>query len=454
MLTCSISIFTACGNEKTQITDTQGTVEDNTSEKDTEEIKDKEKKQESTLDESKGETKEDILLEEKEVVQSPEILSLKQTYFTRYEWKDAVWLLYSRYSNVTMREGAEQYPEMDRVLSERVGMQTRSVEDEADNILSFITEMGMLDGNLEDFETQVSTSNVQVRRADNVVLSYVTDSYANYGFIEDFRSMWGGNYDVQTGKELLLTDVILHMEEIPGIVLKELNNHIWAGDSYSKKMVEDYFNNTPIDSIRWTLDYNGVTFYFGTDDFTEMASGGKSATVSFAEYPELFAKKYMNVPKAYMVRLPLDYSFFTNLDSDETLEELNCTGLFNEKDRFYTQFGIYTDLDGSYHYEDLFAYDFQPYYVKTEDGNHYIYLFCEENEIGNHVPGQMTLVVFNVNGGVLTKVGDMNIAPAYIPSDMFVLPLDPNNMLLDNPDSSAQDAEVYMVGKDGMPILK
>lgn len=204
-----------------------------------------------------------------------------------------------------------------------------------------------------------------------------------------------------------------------------------------ENLIEDYFNNTPIDSIRWTLDYNGVTFYFGTDDFTEMASGGKSATVSFAEYPELFAKKYMNVPEAYMVRLPLDYSFFTNLDSDETLEELNCTGLFNEKDRFYTQFGIYTDLDGSYHYEDLFAYDFQPYYVKTEDGNHYIYLFCEENEIGNHVPGQMTLVVFNVNGGVLTKVGDMNIAPAYIPSDMFVLPLDPNNMLLDNLDSSA-----------------
>ena len=443
MMACLIGAFTACGNENPQTTSEPKSVGENMSEKETEGIPETTENPETT--EITGTT---------EIAELPQILSLKQTYATRYEWQDALWLLYSEYSNVTMWEGAEQYPELERTLSETAGMQTRSMEDEADNILSFITEMGMLDGNLEDFETQVSTSNVQVRRADNVVLSYVTDSYANYGFIEDFRSMWGGNYDVQTGKELLLTDVILHMEEIPGIVLKELNNHIWAGDSYSKKMVEDYFNNTPIDSIRWTLDYNGVTFYFGTDDFTEMASGGKSATVSFAEYPELFAKKYMNVPEAYMVRLPLDYSFFTNLDSDERLEELNCTGLFNEKDRFYTQFGIYTDLDGSYHYEDLFAYDFQPYYVKTEDGNHYIYLFCEENEIGNHVPGQMTLVVFNVNGGVLTKVGDMNIAPAYIPSDMFVLPLDPNNMLLDNPDSSAQDAEVYMVGEDGMPILK
>ena len=66
----------------------------------------------------------------------------------------------------------------------------------------------------------------------------------------------------------------------------------------------------------------------------------------------------------------------------------------------------------------------------------------------------MMLVVYNVNGGTYERVGDMNIAPAYIPSDTFVLPLDPNNMLMDNYDSSAQDAEFYMVGSDGMPVRK
>ena len=145
------------------------------------------------------------------------------------------------------------------------------------------------------------------------------------------------------------------------------------------------------------------------------------------------------------------FTYFTDLNDDGTLEELNCTGYFNQTDRFYTQFGIYTDVDGYYHYEDLFAYDFQPYYVKTEDGNHYIYLFCEESEGGNR---QMMLVVYDVDDGNYTRVGEMNIAPAYIPSDMFVLPLDPNNMFMDNFDSMAQDAEVYMVGSDGMPVKK
>lgn len=433
LLLCFIGTFAACKGliPETQTSGVSENVVDNTSEKETEAI------QENSSNESE------------EVVELPQVLSLAQTYTTRYEWQNDIWVLYSEYSNIIMWENAEQYPEMDGTLSEIEGMQTRTMDDEADNIISFVQEI--MDVNATDFETQVSTLDVQVRRADSVVVSLLSDSYADYGFIEDFRGMWGSNYDVQTGEQLLLSDVVLDMEPIPGIVLKELNNHIWAGDFYSETVVAEYFRNTSENDISWTLDYNGVTFYFGDGELSEPGNGGQTATVSFREYPELFNEKYMNVPEAYMVRLPLDRSYFTDLNDDGTLEELNCTGYFNQTDRFYTQFGIYTDVDGYYHYEDLFAYDFQPYYVKTEDGNHYIYLFCEESEGGNR---QMMLVVYDVDDGNYTRVGEMNIAPAYIPSDMFVLPLDPNNMFMDNFDSMAQDAEVYMVGSDGMPVKK
>lgn len=430
---CFIGTFAACKGliPEIQTSGVSENVVDNTSEKETEAIQ------------------EDSSNESEEVVELPQVLSLAQTYTTRYEWQNDIWVLYSEYSNIIMWENAEQYPEMDGTLSEIEGMQTRTMDDEADNIISFVQEI--MDVNATDFETQVSTLDVQVRRADSVVVSLLSDSYADYGFIEDFRGMWGSNYDVQTGEQLLLSDVVLDMEPIPGIVLKELNNHIWAGDFYSETVVAEYFRNTSENDISWTLDYNGVTFYFGDGELSEPGNGGQTATVSFREYPELFNEKYMNVPEAYMVRLPLDRSYFTDLNDDGTLEELNCTGYFNQTDRFYTQFGIYTDVDGYYHYEDLFAYDFQPYYVKTEDGNHYIYLFCEESEGGNR---QMMLVVYDVDDGNYTRVGEMNIAPAYIPSDMFVLPLDPNNMFMDNFDSMAQDAEVYMVGSDGMPVKK
>ena len=450
LIICMMMALTACG-DKTSVTEKEEDLRDNEVTESIAEIAPEEEAEEKpqSQDLKEPETEEEPSV----VIEKPQILSLQETRNARYEGINDFekLLVISESNNVMFWEDADKYPEMDRVLSEIEGMQTRTMEDEADNMLSFAKEMGMTDGDAENFKTQVSKSDVQIRRADSIVLSYLTDSYADYGFIEDFRGMQGSNYDVQTGKQLLLSDVIMDMEPVPAAVLNELNSHLWAGEGYSENVVKEYFKNTPEDGISWTLDYNGVTFYFGDGDLEEPGNGCLSATVSFAEYPELFDEKYTNVPEAYMVALVLDHSFFTDLDADGTLEELNCSGVYNETDRFYSRLGIYTDFTGSYHYEDLFAYGFQPYYVKTADGNHYIYMFCEESESGNR---QMMLVVYNVNGGALTRVGDMNIAPAYIPSDHFVLPLNPNHMLLDNYDSQAQDAEYYMVGVDGMPVAE
>ena len=449
IMICLMGSLAACGDKKPTMETEENTKEissietevDNTSEKESEEKTETEETKETETTEEK---------EPQEKQELPEVLSLIETRNARYEGINDYerMLLISKFNNVTFWEGADAYPDMNRTFMERATMQKNAMEDEADNLL--VTANEVFEMNPDTFETYISTMEVQVRRADSVVTSYLTDSYSDYGFIDDFRGMWGSNYDTQSGQELKLTDVIKDMEQIPALVLKELNSHLWAGDDYPEAVITDYFKNTPEDGISWTLDYNGVTFYFGDGDISEPGNGGQTATVSFAEHPELFVEKYMNVPEAYMVRLPLDASFFTDLDEDGTPEELNCTGTYDRSGRFYSAFGLYTDTDGYYHYEDVFAYGFNPYYVKTADGNHYLYLFCEESEVSHR---QMMLLVYNVNGGQFTKVGEMNAAPMYIPSDMFVLPLNPNHMLLDNFDSLAQDAEAYRVGKNGMPVL-
>ncbi|MBE5851432.1 MAG: hypothetical protein E7299_00520 [Lachnospiraceae bacterium] len=454
LLMCFIATCTACGNKESQIASTEKNAEENASEEESKEAQDTEKVQEDSSSESNEDAQEDTQNEAKapvEAVEKPQVLSLQETRNAKYEGINDFekFLMISKFNYVSFWEGKEAYPQMERTLSEMAGMITRTQEDEADNIISFAEEMFDIAGG--NFETQISTSDVQIRRADSVAVSYLTDSYANYGFIEDFRGMWGSNYDTQTGEELLLNDVIKDMTEVPVLVTKELNSHLWAGEGYEETVIEDYFRNTPVDGISWTLDYNGVTFYFGDGDITEPGNGGQTATISFAEYPELFEEKYMNVPDAYMVRLPLDLSFFPDLDGDGTLEELNVSGVYNADGRFYSQFGIYTDTDGYYHYEDFYAYGYNPYYVKTADGKHYLYMFCEENDADNR---QMILVVFDVSDGQFVRVGEMNAAPAYIPSDDFILPLNPDNLLLDNFDSMEQDFGTYMVGKDGMPVRK
>lgn len=379
-------------------------------------------------------------------------LSLQKQLYGLYDWDDDSLLVQSEYSHVTLwQNDTAEYPELAEVLNQTANMVKRSMEDEYDNLCATAREeLPWAGGNMDTF---VSTLDIQVRRADSVVLSLLSDSYSDYGWIEDFRGMHGTNYDAQTGQELALNDVVDVSNDLANAVADELNSHQWAGDFDYRDAVQACFANTPYDGFSWTLDYNGVTFYFADGDLEEPGNGGKTATVSFAEYPQLFKEKYMAVPDAYMVDLPMDSSYFTNLDGDGDLEELNVTGYFDSDVGMYTKFGVYADADGSFHYEDCFADGFIPYYVKTADGNHYLYLFCEQDESSGPIP-TMLLIVFDVCGGKLTRVGEMNAAPGYIPTGIYRIPTDPEDFYLDDFDSMAQDMMAYAVGPMGLPELK
>ena len=377
-------------------------------------------------------------------------LALQKQLYGLYEWADDNLLVHSAFSHVTLwHEDAEKYPELAAALEQTAAMVKRSMEDEYDNLCA--TARVDLAGAGYGLETSVSTLDIQVRRADSVAISLLSDSYSDYGWIEVFRGMHGTNYDTQTGQELKLSDVIKDMGPIPALVEQELNRHMWAGDFSYDGVVADYFRNTPEDGVSWTLDYNGVTFYFADGDLAEPGNGRQTATVAFAEYPELFVEKYMSVPDAYTVELPLDSSFFTDLDGDGDLEELNITGWYDSAMAMYTECGIYTDTDGFYHYEEYHCDGFHPYYVKTADGNHYLYLFCKQNQDPSP---QMNLVVYDVTGGGLTRVGERNMGPACIPVDIIRIPTDPNSLWLDDYDGMAQDAMEYAVGSNGLPERK
>ena len=374
-------------------------------------------------------------------------LALQKQMYGLYEWDDDTLLAQSGFSHVTLwNEDAEKYPELAEVLEQTAGMVKRSMEDEFDNICAFVQEGW---GGARD-TTSVSTLDIQVRRADSVVLSLLSDSYADFGMIQGVRAMQGTSYDTQTGQQLELSDVIKDMGPIPALVEQELNSHMWAGDFSYDGVVADYFRDTPTDSISWTLDYNGVTFYFGEGDLAEEGFGSMTATVSFAQHPELFEEKYMAVPDAYMVELPLDYSFFTDLDGNGDMEELNVTSWYDSDMGMYSEFGIYTDTDGYYHYEEFPADSYTPYYVKTAAGGHYLYLFGEQLE--GYGPW-FILKVIDVSDGRFTGVGTMNVGPACISDNVYLIPTDPGQFWMDDYDALLQEI-AYTVGPMGLPELK
>ena len=389
-------------------------------------------------------TTEDIGTQDDVSVNEIKPLTLEKALHTYYEWADDYdrALVRSEHSCVTLGQAdADAYPEMAQVLSQIATMQENAMLDEFDNLVSFAREE--LNSNRDGFVTNVSTLDVLVRRADSLVISLLSDSYSHYGQIENFRVFHGSNYDTQSGRELMLNDVVTVNNDLAQAVETELTTSVWAGDFYSETAVEDYFANTPYDGFSWTIDYLGLTFYFSAGDLSD--DGMLTATVPFAEYPELFNEKYLVAPTEYAVEIPHDISFFAELNTYDGLEAISVSGWYNDERNAYMDYGIYTDTDGQYYEEECFAYDLHPYYVKTADGN-YVYLFCEDFEEGWR---QMKLTVFSLNAdGSVTKIGERNVSPSWLADNKFIVPTDPGCLMLDDLDNGTA---VFTVGNDGMP---
>jgi len=383
---------------------------------------------------------------------SAEPLAMLKSFYSRQEWDGETLLAVSECSDAVMSdESAEKYPKLAEALEETNRMTQRSMEDEFDNLLSTAKEELTLLG-ADSFVTKESTLDVQIRRADSVAVSLLYDSTLVYGKING-RFLNGVTYNTQTGEKLVVTDVIKNMEKIPEAVEKELQSHSLKGDLNSETAVSDYFKETSADGISWTLDYNGVTFYFADGELADIGEGYLAATVTFAEHPELFYEKYMTVPEAYIVEIPVEHPFYADLDGDGTVEEISAVPVTDESGLFYKAIDIYSDTEAQYYHAELDAEmsnrigSYQPYYVKASDGRHYLYVFAKTSEL---VSDGMKLHVVDITDG-FKSVGDMHIAPGYVPTDLSYALTDPHNMMLENFELM-EDVKAYHTGADGMPV--
>lgn len=368
------------------------------------------------------------------------VLSLEKEYICHYEWYGDYpeMLVRSEYTDVTLDEASgKEYPLLAKALSETSVMRRRAMDEEKDNFIVDATQEFLNDR--ESFSTYVSTLDVQVRRADSAAVSVLED-YAT----ESFRSFNSLNYDAQSGALLSLSEVVKDIEKLPAIVEKEVTSHMWQGEFNGETAIPDYFKNTAEEDVTWVLDYNGITFYFNPGAIAPTNFGIQTATVTFAQHPDLFNEKYTAVPDAYAVSLPLSSSFFADITGDNKAEELIVSGDYDPDGRYYYTLGIYSD---SSDYEvDWFAYDLNPYYVKTADGDSFLYVFSDGDEVEDR---QMTLIVFSLENGEIKQVSEADMGLLYKGNNIFALPTDPENLLLSN---GGTTDSVFSVSENGMPM--
>lgn len=367
-------------------------------------------------------------------------LSLNKEFNSNYEWCEdfSTILVKSECSDITLDETTGKlFPHLAKVLAETSVMRKRVMEEERENYSTFAAEQFKNDS--EAFSTYVSTLDVQVRRADSIAVSILEDYYAR-----DCRSFNGINYDTESGKELKLSDVFVNPSSVAAIVEKEIMSHIGESEPLGDTAVVEYFKNTAADSITWTLDYNGVTFFFNAGDIAPTNFGIQIVNVPFAKYPDAFVKKYAAFPDSFIMGVSLDSSFFVDTDNDGEWEEYTVSGGYDYKDGYFYTLDICSEKNSCS--IDWYAHRLNAFYVKTEDNKDYVYVFSE-----NDIKSCTTLSVFEIKKGNISFIKEINLGMQCKYDSVFSLPTNPDELYLF--DYEASTSNIYLVGQNGLPQI-
>lgn len=158
----------------------------------------------------------------------------------------------------------------------------------------------------------------KVLRADSNVISIFRDYTSYWGGAHGMYTYSGVNFDTQTGKKLLLTDVVKDTDTFFKRVDEKLQEQYADTYEYMIPMDEylDGLELTDRNSVAWSIDSEGVTVYFNPYTLGAYAMGAQIVSVYFDEAPELFEARYMETPETYMLPCHRDFPRYIDTNGD------------------------------------------------------------------------------------------------------------------------------------------
>ena len=322
-----------------------------------------------------------------------ELLSVRIATESAAEWAEYVPLCQAVWSVMVLgEESAARYPELAKVMERNNAASRKYGEEFVGENLEWAREMA---AESEYFYGLTWKDKYLVQRADEHILSIRGDWGAYTGGVHPNYGVYGMNIDPESGKDLLLSDILTETDGLTDILASKLLEKY--PDVYLDslpEMLADY----ELENYSWTLNYQGLTFYFSPYEIASYAAGLLTVTVWFDEAPELFREEYMEAPeRGYSVAMPLASAVEFDLnEADGKRDEISVqymqldgTGLLRA-----------TIVKNGAQLEDTenFAYEFVSYLVHL-DGKSYLYLEgVSENDY-------RSLSIYDLNGDEIHLVG-------------------------------------------------
>ena len=207
----------------------------------------------------------------------------------------------------------------------------------------------------------------RVLRADNVLFSFIETNENYYGGAHGMYSVAGYAYDVETGKELSFTDIVVDETKIRDLIAEKLDEEygdIFFDDIHT--LIDQYDFN----SLCWSISYFAVTLYFNPYDLGPYASGSQQVVFPFSEYADLFDEKYLSVPEQFVTQLDEYEQFCLDVNGDGKNENIDLSSKYLEDDCL----SVLISVDGKETDSDSWSYRIDTYLIKVQN-KVYLYLF-------------------------------------------------------------------------------
>lgn len=286
-------------------------------------------------------------------------------------------IMYARYNGINLR--TTDYPALTNAVNawnaEYISETQSYIDQIEQDALGLYNEYGA-EHFLGPFEYE---SEMFIKRADDEVLSVEEVVYSYEGGAHGMTFFGAYNFDVATGAEISLEDVITDMNSLPGILATEVLEKypdIYYWTENLEEIFWEYINPTNVDytqEFTWTLGYDGVTFYFSNYEIASYADGVQHVTVAYSEYPQIFDNYYfLGVDDNYVVQEDRTWGGMdTDLNGDGITDYISVTRNYNMDTDYSESYDV--TVNGNTFTQDTYCYDLDTYLVKS-DGNSYLYV--------------------------------------------------------------------------------
>ena len=220
------------------------------------------------------------------------------------------------------------------------------------------------------------SSHIFPQRADTRAVSYLEEIYSFEGGAHPNYGYKGYTFDPQSGETIALTDVLGDCSDLPELLEKKITEKY---DEVFFSDLSETFSEYKPEDFSWTIDYQGVTFWFSPYEIASFAVGLLSAKIWFSEL-DTFNSAYTAAPSGtYALMLPTDVELEFNLDEMDGTTDVIFAGQI--PDQTGSQQMLTADVNGARYTDGInYAYKFDKFLVHTKSGN---YLYTVSYSDGN-----------------------------------------------------------------------